>query len=143
MATNVQTPPRGPSVVDTITGIVHDLETLLKQQFAMYQAEARVDWEKTKSALWPLITGGVVLLAGMIMFCFMLVHLIHWLASPPTEDMAQIPLWACFALVGLVFTLVGGVLAYLGIQRFHTFNPLPVQSNQALKENVQWLTHPK
>lgn len=145
MATDLQTqtPPAGASVVDTVTGIVHDFETLMKQQFAMYKAEMKADWDKTKSALVPLIAGGALLLPAGLMFCFMFVHLIHWLSAPPVEDLGRIPLWGCFGIVGFVLALAGGILVIMGVQRFHSFTPVPEQSNQALKENVRWLTNPK
>ena len=46
-------------------------------------------------------------------------------------------------MVGGGVVLLGGVVAYVAIARFKTFNPLPDESVQALKENVQWIANRK
>jgi hypothetical protein len=70
---------------------------------------------------------------GATLIGFMLVYLLNGLA-PDT-----LPLWACFGIVGAGVALVGGIVAYAAVARFKTFNPLPDESVQAFKENVQWI----
>jgi hypothetical protein len=73
----------------------------------------------------------------------MLVHLLHWATSPAGADPATLPLWACFGIVGLVFGVVGGALVTSGIRKFQSNNPLPDQTAQTIKENVQWIANSK
>jgi hypothetical protein len=70
---------------------------------------------------------------GAALLYFMLVYLLNSLA-PDT-----LPLWGRFGNVGGCVVLIGGIVAYAAVARFKTFNPLPDESVQALKENVQWI----
>jgi len=143
MATDLQTPPEQQSLTGIVAGIVHDFETLFTQQMEMVRAEVRSDWDKTKQAIWPIAVSTVLLVVGGTMLSFMLVYLLHWATTPGVEDMARVPLWGCYGLIGAGFLIAGGALLGAGIARFHSFNPLPEKSAEALKENVKWLTNSK
>jgi len=145
VATELQASPEsgtasGSTLVGTIRGILDDFQQLLQQQFAMARAEVRADWVRTKTALWPLALGAGLFLVGAPLLCVMLVYLIHHMTSPPGTDPANIPLWACYGIVGGFFTLASAALIMAGLQRFQSFNPLPDETARALQENVQWLT---
>jgi len=77
-----------------------------------------------------------MLLLGGLLMCFMLVYLLDW-AFP------GLGLWLCFLIVGGFFTLLGVTLVFAAVQRFRSFNPLPDQSLQGLKETLQWKTNPR
>jgi hypothetical protein len=124
-----------PSVTSLVTGIASDLQDLLAQQLALFKAEVESDLTRTKEAALVLAGGlGVAVVAG-ILLCLMLVFLLQWAT--------ELPLWACYGIIGCGLALVGGTLVYVGRKRFESFNPLPDQSVRALKENVQCLTNPK
>jgi hypothetical protein len=146
MATDLQTPQENQTtLVGTIKGIVLDFQKLVEQQFAMVKAEVRSDLDKTKSAVITMASGGVLLAVSLVLFSFMFVYLLHWLTTPAQAmgvlDPAYVPLWGCFAIIGGGLALIGGGLVFLGIRQFQSFNPLPNESAEALKENVQWLTN--
>jgi len=124
-----------PSVTSLVTGIASDLQDLLAQQLALFKAEVESDLTRTKEALLVLAGGMSVAMVAGIMLCLMLVHLLQWAS--------ELPLWACYGIIGGGLALVGGTLVYVGRKRFESFNPMPVESVRALKENVQCLTNPK
>jgi len=135
MATNVQS-DHDVGLTSLVTGIVNDAQELMKQQFALFQAEVKEDMRKTAEASTALGVGAAVTLVGSILLCFMLVHLLHW-AFPNTE------LWVWFAVVGGVVTVVGGALVFGAIAKFRSFNPLPDKTVKALEENLEWKTTPR
>jgi hypothetical protein len=135
MANDVRTGTE-PSVTALVTGIINDAQELIKQQLALVRTEIRDDLRKTKEASLSLAIGLGVAALGVLLLAFMLVHLLWW-AAP------QVTLWGWFGIVGGVLAIVGASLIYAGSKKFETFNPLPDQSAQALKENVQWLTNRK
>jgi len=134
MATDVRDGSE-PSLSALLSGIVHDAQELTRQQLALFKEEVASDLRKTREVAitWAIGLGAAFL--GAILLFLMLVHLLHWATD--------LSLWACYGLVGAVTILLGGVLLYTGKKQLETINPLPDQSVQALKENVQCLMNPK
>jgi len=142
MATEVQQHSE-PSLSSLVSGIVNDIQDLVKQQLQLTRREIEADLRKSKEAASLLALGLGIAFLGAIPFCLMLVHLLHWLTSPPPADPAGLPLWACHGLVGVLLLIVGGSLAAVGRNKLNTVHPLDNPATEALKENVQWLTKPK
>jgi hypothetical protein len=141
MANEVHSPPE-PSVTTLVSGIITDVQDLVKQQVALARREIQSDFQKTKEAALSLAWGVGACVLAVILFCLTVVYLLHWLTSPAGSDPASIPLWGCYAIVAGVLAAVGATLTYLGIHKLQSFNPLPDETAEALKENVQWLTNP-
>jgi len=135
MATQVQS-DTDVSLTSLVSGIVSDAQDLMKQQLALFQAEVKEDMRKTSEAAASLGAGLAVTLVGSILLCFTLAYLLHW-AFP------QAPLWVWCAVVGGVVTGLGLGLIRVAWVKFHSFNPLPDKTAQALKENLEWKTTPR
>jgi hypothetical protein len=135
MATDVQT-TNEPSLVELVTGIVNDGQTLLKQQFQMFKHEIKEDVHKAKDGSIMLGIGAGIGLVGAILWAMTLSLLLNTLV--PT-----LPLWACYAIWGAVFVIVAVGLALAGKARLESVNPLEDETAQTVKENVEWLTKPK
>jgi hypothetical protein len=125
-----------PSVTTLVTGIVHDAQELIKEQVALVRTEIRDDFRKTKEGALSLALGLGVVALGTLLLAFGLVYLLTW-AVP------ALPVWAWFLIIGFLLAVAGGATIYAGTKKFESFNPLPDQSAQALRENVQWLTNRK
>jgi hypothetical protein len=126
-----------PSLTSLVTGIINDLQELLKQQLSLFRQEIKDDVRKTKEAAISLSAGIGILALGGLFMCLMLVYLLNW-AFPAT-----LPVWLCYGIIGGLMLLSGGALLYAGKRRLASFNPLPDQSVEALRENVQWIMNPK
>lgn len=135
MANDLQSPPE-PNVTALVSGIINDAQELFKQQVALVRTEIRSDLQKSRDAASTLAVGAGITGVAVILLCLMLVYLLSW--AVPT-----LPLWACFAIVGAVLAVVGGALVWAGVKKFQSFNPLPDQSVDALRENLQWKTNPR
>jgi hypothetical protein len=142
MASDVHTQSE-PGLASLVKGIVSDVGELIKQQFQFAHAEVKSDLRKTGQASVLLGVGLVVALLGLVVLCFMPVHLLHWATSPEGTDPAAIPLWGCYGIVGAAVMLIGGALAFAGKKRFDSFNPLPDETVKAIQENLQWTTNSK
>jgi hypothetical protein len=144
MATEVQNHTDTPSVASLVGGIVTDVQDLIKQQLQLTRKEIEADFRKTREAASVLVLGAGLFFLGCFSFCLMVAHLIHFLTYPAgVTDGAQIPLWGCHGIVAAVFFIVGGALAYAGKKKFDSFNPLPDESAQVLKENIEWIANKK
>jgi hypothetical protein len=125
----------GPTMTGLIAGILDDGQKLFRQQIEMIRAEFQEDVRKTKqSALYLGIGSGIISL-GVILLSVALVYLLHYLTTP------NLPLWACWAIVGGLFVLIGGIALYVGYRIISTNNPLPDKSLHALQENVSWIAN--
>ena len=144
MATEVQNHSE-QSVTTLVSGIVTDVQDLIKQQLQLTRKEIEADFRKTREAASLLVFGIAIMFFGGFAFCLMMAHLIHYLAYPAgyVTDTATIPLWGCHGIVAAVFLVAGGCLAFLGKQKFDSFNPLPDESAQVLQENLEWIANKK
>jgi hypothetical protein len=126
-----------PGVTNIVTGIIHDLQELLRQELNLFRQEVKNDVRKTKEAIVALSAGAGILVLGAILLSLMLVDLLRW------EFPNALPLWVCYAIVGSLLVLGGGVLFHSGKRKLSSFNPLPDQTVGTLRENVQWIMNPK
>jgi hypothetical protein len=133
MANDVHSPPE-PSLTALVSGIIHDIQELLKQQVTLFRYEFRQDLRKAREAGTALAAGVAVALGGGLLLLLALPLLLSAVAP-------ALPLWAWFAIVGAFLTGLGALLAYAGVKKLEAANPLHDQSVEALKENVQWLTN--
>lgn len=123
-----------PGLTALVSGIIQDAQELVKQQLTLFQVEIKNDTRRTIAAVVPMVIGGVVALLAAIMLCVMAAHAIH-AAAPET-----IPLWGGYGIVGGVLAMLAAGLILWGKAKFAAFNPLPDQTVEGLKENLQWQT---
>jgi hypothetical protein len=126
-----------------VGGIIDDVQHLVKKQLQLTRQEIIEDFRKAKEATWLYTLGAGAFLVGGVSLCFALAVLLHTLSSSAVTDPASLPLWACHAIVGAIMVVVGGVFTWAGAERCHTINPLGSPATEALKENVEWVAHPK
>jgi hypothetical protein len=119
-------------VAPLVTGIIDDLQELIKQNLALFKVEVREDFKKTRDAVSALGVGVGLAAVGGLHLTLMLVFLLQW-AAP------AIPLWGCFGIVGGSMAAVGAALYLRGKRKLESFNPLPDESAKALEETVQWI----
>jgi len=132
-----------PSVSRLVKGIVDDIGDLIKHQFQLSKKEVQTDLRKSKEAVVVLAIGAGALFLGILFTGFMAVHLLHWLTDPSGSDPASLPLWSCYAIVCALCFGSGTALILAGKKKFESFNPLPDQTVETVKENVQWITNSK
>jgi len=125
----------GTSVAGLLAGIVNDMQDLFKQQIQLLKHEVRRDVQETATAGAACIAGAVVAAVGLMLLGFGLVHLLAW--------GMDLPLWGSFLIFAAAFLLVGGMLVFVGANKFANFKPVSDETAEALKENVQWITKPK
>jgi len=131
-----------PSMASLVSGIVTDIQDLVKQQLQLTRKEIEADFRRAREAASLLAFGLGILYLGAIALCLTLALLIYWLGLPAGGDPGRLPLWASFGLVGLAFTVLGAGLAYAGKKRLDTVHPLE-QTTQGIEENLEWKTHAK
>jgi len=136
--TTASSPPKTTqpthSVAPLVSGIINDVQDLLKENLALFKVEVKEDLKKTKEAAAALGVGIGLAVVGGLHLILMLVFLLEWIFRP------HLALWVCFGIVGAAFGGIGLALYLRGKSKLESFTPLPVESAEALKENVQWIT---
>jgi hypothetical protein len=119
-----------PSLTQLLTGIVDDAKALLRQELALAKYEIREDLRKTTTVMLLLGIGAGVAAIGGLLLILMLVHLLNALT--------ELPLWACYGIVGGVFAIVGGVLLLIGKNTIARIDVVPPHTVETMREDVQW-----
>ncbi len=112
MAADVQGPVE-PSTLAFVSGILVDLELLVKQQLQLTRCELEEELRQSSFALALLALGFGLIFLAATEICLSGAHLLHWATSPPGNDHAQLPLWACHAIVASLLVVSGGILAHV------------------------------
>ncbi len=141
MASEVHTSSE-QSTTGLLRGIINDIGDLIRQEVRFARTEMKADLRKSKEALTVLALGAGTAALGALLLALMLVYLLYWLTDP-RPDVAAIPLWGCFGIVSAVFLATGAALVWMGYSKFESFNPLPDETAQTVKENVEWITNSK
>jgi arginine exporter protein ArgO len=140
MATNLQegteaTRETGQSVAALLTGIVNDAQELIKQQLALFKHEMKQDINRLKEVALSLALALPCVLVGGLLLILMLVSMLH--------ELAQLPWWGSFGIVGGALFIIGAGLALVARQRLEKIEPASGPTAEALKENLEWTTKPK
>jgi len=142
MANEVQTPQQ-EGMTGLMSGIINDIGDLIRHEIKFARTEMKADLRKTRDAVAVLALGAGTALLGAILLALMLVFLLQYVSLPAEEMRPGLPLWACFGIVSAVFLVIGLAVSYMGYSMFKSFNPLPEQTAQTVKENVQWIANSK
>jgi len=143
MANEVHAPPEEAGMTGLLRGIINDIGDLIRQEIRFARSELKSDARKMLRAGVALALGAGVAGLGVILVAFMLVHLIHALSLPAGTAEPGIPLWGCFGIVAAVFLAIGSAMVFLGVKGFQNVNPLPDETAQNVKENVEWIMNSK
>jgi hypothetical protein len=135
MATDVS-PQNEPSVSNLVSGIVEDTQRLLGQQADLLKADIRKDIREAKEMGLAMGLAFVLLAGAGLLLLFMIVHFLSW-------QWPDLPLWGSFGIVGGLLGIAGVAAYFYGQAKLEKLNPLPENSVEAMKENLQWTTNPR
>ncbi len=121
--------PTETSVVKLMRGIVTDVQTLVKQQLALFRHEIKVDLDNAREGVVLLGMGLAILIIGGGLIGAMLVHLLAALAP-------QMPLWGSYGIVGVSIGVLGGICIAAGLKKFKHIELPEVEALHELKEKL-------
>jgi hypothetical protein len=129
----VNSPPYNsePTLAQLVSELVSDAKQLLRQEVALAKHEIHEEVRKTKIAVVSLGAGIAIAALGGLLLIIMLVHLLNALTD--------LPLWACYGIVGGMCALVGVVLLYTGKKQMARIDMVPQQTVETMRENVRWI----
>lgn len=130
--TNVPQPTTGkqvatdeqPSVGELVTSAMGDVSQLVRHEIDLAKAELTFSVKNGGLAAGLLAAAGFLLLLSVIMLSIGIAYLIH---------LTGLDLAWCFLIVWLFYTVVAGLLAFIGIKRFKYVGP-PKRAIEQAKE---------
>jgi hypothetical protein len=118
------------SVASLVGGIFVDAQKLVQQEIALARREVAETCDKAKTGI-ALLSGALAVsgVAGAL-FGIMLAKILNVYLLPGYE-------WACFGIVGVMFALPGGALAYCGYKKFSEVHLSLPQTVDTLRDDAQ------
>lgn len=120
---------RDESIGALVSDIATDVTQLFRQEVQLAKVELRQEASKAAKAGGFLAGAG---LAGHMVALFASLALVFALG-------AVIPIGWAAVIVAVIWAIVGAVLYASGRQRMRAVSPMPQQTVESLKEDVQWL----
>ncbi len=118
--------PRG--LAELVKEMTSELSELFRKEIELAKVETKEEVAKVAK------TGG--LFAGMGLAAWLAVIFLSFALAWALD--ASLPRWLAFLLVGLVYAAAAGALFLQGRKTAKTINPVPEQTVETLKEDVQW-----
>lgn len=119
-----------PSIAELMGSLITDAQTLVRKEIELARAELGAEIAKAKRAGIALGVGAALAAVGALLLVIMLVQLlIAWGAAP----------WLAYLIVGGTLTLVGGLALMGGLRRVQTVDPVPHETIETVREDVEWL----
>jgi hypothetical protein len=119
------------SVSDLISGLVNDAQQLVHREIDLAKREVAIEVGKVKQGAVALGIGAGLAVVGALLLAHMLVYLVQTLTG--------LSLWVSYLIVGAVFAIGGGLLLMQGIKRMKDVDPLPRETIESVKEDIQWI----
>ena len=117
------------SVGQLLGDVTRELQALVRKELELARAETKEELQRAGAAGKRF---GVAALAGYLAVV-MLSFAAAWALT------AVMPTGWAFLAVGVVLGVVAGAMALQGRRRLREFHPVPQETAETLKEDVQWL----
>jgi uncharacterized membrane protein len=121
-----------PGIMELVSGILRDATDIISKEVMAAKLEMREELEKAKSTAMLMGLGAIALLIGTLLLAFTLVYLL--------QEFSNLDLWACYAIVTVLFCVTGLIVLYMGKRRAATTNLVPTESIEKAKEDARWIT---
>lgn len=119
------------SVADLISGLVSDAQHLVRREIDLAKREVAIEVDKVKQGAVALGIGAGVAIIGALLLGHMLVYLVQTLTG--------LSLWLSYLIVGGLFAIGGGLLLMQGIKRMKDVDPVPRETIESVRKDVQWI----
>lgn len=122
-------PGAEPALRPLVSQLAQDSAALVKQEIALARAEVRQSIRQTANAAVKLgLAAALVTVGGLVLTAFLVLLLGELLGS----------YWVSALIVGVIFAIVGTLLALGGARRLKEASMAPEATLETLKEDADW-----
>jgi uncharacterized membrane protein YqjE len=117
------------SVGQLLSDVTKELQALVRKEFELAKAETKEELQKAAAAGKEFGIAALMAYLALVMLSFAAA----WALT------AIIPTGWAFFTVAVVFGAVAAVMALHGRKKLQEFHPVPEETVETLKEDVEWL----
>jgi uncharacterized membrane protein YqjE len=118
----------GESLGETITGIVKDLQEIIRGEVQLAKTEIKEDAGQMGKALGMV---GAAALLGLTGFIFLMLGVTYLLNK-------SLEMWVSAGIVGLALLIIGAIVGMAGKSQMQQANFKPDQTIESVKEDKEW-----
>jgi hypothetical protein len=119
------------SFASLLEGLIRDTKTLIAQEIKLAKDEIWVELGKIKTAVLSVALGIGLATVGGLLLIAMAVHLL--------QAVSQLPLWACYGIVGGVLAGSAAMLLFKAKANMSDVHLAPQKTVETMKENATWI----
>jgi hypothetical protein len=119
------------SVSELISGLVNDAQQLVHREIDLAKHEVAIEVNKVKQGAVALGIGAGLAVIGALLLGHMLVYLV--------QSLTGLSIWVSYLIVGGLFAIGGGLLLMQGLKRMKDVDPMPRETIESVKEDIQWI----
>ncbi len=113
-----------------VTGIVADLQNIVRGEMALAKAEIRDDASTIGRAAAMLVAGALIGLVGFIFVMLGVTYLLN----------RSLSMWLSAGIVGVALLLIALILVMVGRSKLSAASMAPTQTLDSLKEDQEWVS---
>jgi uncharacterized membrane protein YqjE len=121
----------GQSLGTIVSGIVEDLQNIVRGEVQLAKTELKEDAGKLGKGAGMLAAGALVGLVGFIFLMLALTYLLN----------KSMQMWLAAGIVGLALVIIAAVVAMTGKNQMSAANLKPQQTIDSVKEDQEWASH--
>ena len=123
--------PHPISIAALLQGLLEDIRVLIGQTMRLARDEMKLERQKLTSLVIRLGIGLTMAFMTSVLLLLMVVHLLHgWLG---------LPLWTSYGIVGLLCSLMAGLLLAGAASLAATLRLWPFRTLHSIKEDARWI----
>jgi hypothetical protein len=120
-----------PSIAQLISELLSDGQILIRKEITLARQEISDSLSTARQSAIVLSIGAGITAAGGLL---LLLALAHGVAAG-----FALPLWLAYLIVGAALAIIGVVALISAISRLKQFNPVPNESIDSVRKDIQWL----
>jgi hypothetical protein len=121
-----------PSIAQLLSSLIGDAQTLVRREIDLAKAEIAGEIDMARQGATMLGAGVAAATIGGI---FLLVALAEALVAFNILDR-----WLSYLIIGAFLAVAGAIALEVGLQRFRKVRPVPQETIDSIREDVNWLS---
>lgn len=118
----------GESLGDTVTGIIQDLQEIVRGEVQLAKTELKEDASTLGKALGMI---GAAVFLGLVGFIFLMLGVTYLLNK-------SLEMWLAAGIVGVVLLIIGAIVGMVGKNQMQQAKLVPDQTIESVKEDKEW-----